>query len=204
MKRKEKQLSGELPPPSAEELEKERKLQEAQLAMARERAHAHALKEYKDEYEREMEAKLSSRKRSSRAAAHGRACSNEEEIWPYRRCGRAHRGGPVAGHPLFRETRAQRRQGGRREGAQEEFHDPSASLSRTGTRIIPDRERSASRGKGWGTPQTKCRRWLQSLFFLPIEQAHKWLDRPHLRARAPFRPISRHASLAAYVPLFFQ
>ncbi len=110
MKRKEKQASGELPPPSAEELEKERKLQEAQLAMARERAHAHALKEYKDEYERELEA------RKKRADEELAKTPHMVELAAMRKkygsidaaVARIEAGqSPV--DPLFRETRAQRK-----------------------------------------------------------------------------------------------
>ena len=110
MKRKEKQLSGELPPPSAEELEKERKLQEAQLAMARERAHAHALKEYKDEYEREMEARtklaeeeLAKKPHMVELAQMRKKYGSIDDAVARIEAGQS----PV--DPLFRETRAQRK-----------------------------------------------------------------------------------------------
>ena len=110
MKRKEKQSSGELPPPSAEELEKERKLQEAQLTMARERAHAHALKEYKDEYEREMEARtklaeeeLAKKPHMVELAQMRKKYGSIDDAVARIEAGQS----PV--DPLFRETRAQRK-----------------------------------------------------------------------------------------------
>ena len=110
MKRKEKQLSGELPPPSAEELEKERKLQEAQLTMARERAHAHALKEYKDEYEREIEARnkladeeLAKKPHMVELAQMRKKYGSIDDAVARIEAGQS----PV--DPLFRETRAQRK-----------------------------------------------------------------------------------------------
>ena len=110
MKRKEKQASGELPPPSAEELEKERKLRKAQLAMARERAHAHALREYRDEFERELEARnkladeeLATKPHMVELAAMRKKYGSIDDAVARVEAGRS----PV--DPRFRETRAQRK-----------------------------------------------------------------------------------------------
>lgn len=59
--KKAKQESGEAPLPTAEELAKERKLKEAQLVMARERAHAYIMKEYREETAREDAARAKER-----------------------------------------------------------------------------------------------------------------------------------------------
>ena len=150
MKRKEKQASGELPPPSAEELEKERKLQEAQLAMARERAHAHALKEYKDEYERELEARkkradeeLAKTPHMVELAAMRKKYGSIDDAVARIEAGRS----PV--DPRFRETRAQRKA---REDAEKErkknLPDPFRRVCRGGRPVRPPAREEKHRQQG--------------------------------------------------------
>ena len=91
-------------------MEKERKLQEAQLTMARERAHNHALKEYKDEYDRELEARnklaeeeLAKKPHMVEWAAMRKKYGSMDDAVARIEAGRS----PV--DPRFRETRAQRK-----------------------------------------------------------------------------------------------
>ena len=214
MKRKEKQASGELPPPSAEELEKERKLQEAQLAMARERAHAHALKEYRDEFERELEArkKLADEELATKphmvelAQMRKSAVRSTTRSRASRRVGR--RSTPCSGRrgPSGRLARTPRRSAGLTGPV-----DPFRVVCRgTGTRakyLAREGKAPTAGGSDRGTGRTGVRCCAAAYTFLRnVREAPSATAREDdvVDVRPPFRPISRDASLAVEVPFFLQ
>ena len=218
-RRKEKQASGELPP-SAEELEKERKLQEAQLAMARERAHAHALKEYRDE--RRGDGSKLWKSSPTRSWRRSRTWSSWQQM--RKKYGSIDDavaridGGPVAGRPALpgrrgpsgkSAARTPRRSARRRRIYPTRFREFVEEGDPTTLGIAREESSPAAGESDRGTFRTKGR-WRRSEATDVPKRAGREASFADVRedgvvdVRPPFRPIFSRCSLAVGSRFFFR